>query len=236
MAWAIVLLVVLVASAHDAHAGERRSGDRRLHLATPELLNMLDPISFPAAPAALAAPAAPPIERTFEHGGDRRGRAMFALLDQLTKREIDLRPFFTLLPASSSPPARTDSMMPMFAFGARVQGRTLVAFTRPGAPVDADDDVVYQRVVASDLIQGRRFSVTVYEDHALGKNSAQMLGVGTRVTFRPALDLGGWRARVELFASYDLTAGATGYFGIVAKPPPAPLPALAPSGYAPSDY
>lgn len=185
---------------------------------------MLDPISFPA-PA--AAPAAPPVVQTFEHG-DRRGRAMFAILDQLTKREIDLRPFFTLLPASS-PPTRAESMMPMFAFGARVQGRTLVAFTRPGAPVDPDDDVVYQRVVASDLIQGRRFSVTVYEDHALGKNSAQMLGVGTRVTFRPTLDLGGWRARFELFGSYDVTAGATGYLGIVAKPPPAPPPAQAPA-------
>lgn len=229
MAWAIVLLLVFVASAHDAHAGERRSGDRRLHLATPELLSMLDPGAFSAAPAA---PVAPPIEQTqtFQHG-DRRGRAMFAILDQLTKREIDLRPFFTLLPAATSPPTRTESMIPMFAFGARVQGRTLVAFTRPGAPVDADDDVVYQRVVASDLIQGRRFSVTVYEDHALGKNSAQMLGVGTRVTFRPALDLGGWRARFELFGSYDVTAGATGYFGIVAKPPPAPLPAQAPAAH-----
>jgi hypothetical protein len=227
MAWAIVLLVVFIASAHDAHAGERRSGDRSLHLATPELLSMLDPTAFPSSPAA---PAAAPIEQTFEHG-DRRGRAMFAILDQLTKREIDLRPFFTLLPAAPAPRARTDSMMPMVAFGARVQGRTLVAFTRPGAPVDPDDNVVYQRIVASDLIQGRRFSVTVYEDHALGKNSAQMLGVGARLTFRPTLDVAGWRTRIELFGSYDLTAGATGYLGIVAKAPPAPPPAHAPAGY-----
>ena len=233
MAWAIVLLVVLVASAYDARAGEGRSaGDRNLHFATPELLTMLDPIAPSSGLAAIdpagsqSGPA--PREHVFEEGG-RRGRAMFALLDQLTKREINFAPFFTLLPAAPATRTRSESRMPMFAFGARVQGRTLVAFTRPGAPIDPDDEVVYQRIVASDLIQGRRFSVTVYEDHVVGKNSAQMLGVGARVTFRPVLSVAGWRARLEVLGSYDVTAGATGYLGIVAKMPPAPPPAHPPT-------
>jgi hypothetical protein len=209
-------------NASDAYAGERRPSNRSLHLATPELLRLLapergDPLVHVDAPTETA---------TFEHAGSR-SRAMFALLDQLTKREINLAPFFTLLPATKVPRTRPDTMMPLLAFGARVQGRTLVAFTRPGAPIDPDDNVVYQRIVASDLIQGRRFSVTVYEDHALGKNSAQMLGVGARLTFRPALTVAGWRTRLELYGSYDVIEGAVGYLGIAAKAPAAPPPAVA---------
>ncbi len=209
MARAFILLVlVLLATASDARAGERRHAGERLHLATSELFAML------ASPASVAEP---------------REIATLATLDQLATRDVGLPPLFTLL----APPLpirgeRADTGLPLVAFGAQVQGRTLVAFTRPGTKTDPDDRVVYQRLVASDLFQGRRFSVTVYEDHAVGANSTQILGFGARLMLRPALEILGWRARVEIFASYDMTQGATGYVGVVGRPPPAPPPARAP--------
>jgi hypothetical protein len=202
MARAIVLLLVLLVSAR-ARAGEHRRPIERLHLATSELV------------AQLGLPSV----------GEPRALATLGTLDQLAPRSIGLPPFFTLLaPQSPLPGERADGMMPLVAFGARVQGRTLVAFTRPGARVDPDDRVVYQRLVASDLFQGRRFSVTVYEDHALGSSASQILGFGARLRLRPTLEVRGWRARIELFASYDVTQGATGYIGVVGHPPAAPAP------------
>ena len=60
---------------------------------------------------------------------------------------------------------------------------------------------------------------------ALGPSTAQILGFGARLTLRPTLEIHGWRARVEIFASYDVTQGATGFIALVGRPPSAaPLP------------
>lgn len=204
----VALLLFLLAQASDADAGEPRLERERLQLATHELIDLL------AAPATAAAP---------------RALATLAVLEDFATSVVGVPPFLTLLAAPSA--NRRDSgenRVPLLVFGARVQGRTLVAFTRPGTKVDPDDRVVYQRLVASDLFQGRRFSVTVYEDHALGTSAAQMLGFGARLRLRPALEFHGWRTLVEIFASYDVTEGATGYIGLVGRPPAAPLPARAP--------
>jgi hypothetical protein len=204
----VVMLLLVLARPSDAHAGERRAERERLHLAPRELIGLL------AAPSVAAQP---------------RAVTTLAILDDLATSGIGVPPFFTLLaPPSAARPHSGENAAPLFAIGARVQGRTLVAFTRPGAKVDPDDRVVYQRLVASDLFQGRRFSVTVYEDHVLGTNAPQVLGFGARLRLRPALEFHGWRTLVEFFASYDVTQGATGYIGFISRPPSAPLPARAP--------
>ena len=60
---------------------------------------------------------------------------------------------------------------------------------------------------------------------ALGPSTAQILGFGARLMLRPTLEIHGWRARVEIFASYDVTQGATGFVALVGRPPSAaPLP------------
>jgi hypothetical protein len=204
----VVVLLLVLASATDARGGERRFGRDRLHLPTHELIRSLSTPSEVAEPRAVVTLAA---------------------VDEIATPAIGLPPFFTLLAAPSAiRDKHTESSLPLLAFGARVQGRTLVAFTRTSAKVDPDDHVVYQRLVASDLFQGRRFSVTVYEDHALGGGGSQILGFGARLMLRPALAFLGWRTRVEIFASYDMTQGATGYIGLVGRPPAAPPPARAP--------
>lgn len=202
MARAIVLLLVVLATASPARAGERRHPGERLHLATPEVFGLL----------AARAAATP------------RALLDVATLDQFATGESGIPPFITLLAPPASTSGEHGESTPLLAFGARVQGRTLVAFTRPGAKTDPGDHVVYQRLVASDLFQGRRFSVTVYEDHALGPNSTQILGFGARLLLRPTLEIHGWHTRIEIFASYDMTQGATGYIGFVGRPPSPPPP------------
>lgn len=146
------------------------------------------------------------------------------IVDHREARESGLPPFFTLV-APQLPPTNENggTQPPLLAFGARVRGTTLVIFTRPGTKIDPDDSVVYQRLVVSDLFERRRFSVTVFDDHVLGSSDNQILGFGTRLMLRPTLEILGWRTRVELFASYDLTEGAMGYLGITAR---SPTPAL----------
>jgi hypothetical protein len=201
---AIAPLVFLLATVSTARADDHGARPR-FHLGTFELLDTF------TARVPSAAKAGDPSDA----GG---------ALEQLDKRAVGLPPLFTLVqPDPSISAADAEAKPPMFAFGARVQGRTLVAFTRPGTKVDPDDKVVYQRLVVSDLFEGRRFSVTVFEDHALG-SSSQILGFGARMMLRP-IDVGGWRARVELFASYDMTQGAVGYLGITARSPLPPPPA-----------
>jgi hypothetical protein len=205
MSRALALLVFLLATV-DAARADDHGARPRFHLGTFELLDTF------TARAPSAAKAGEP--------GDAGG-----VLERLEKRAVGLPPLFTLVqPDPSISAASAETKPPMFAFGARVQGRTLVAFTRPGTKVDPDDKVVYQRLVVSDLFEGRRFSVTVFEDHALG-SSSQVLGFGARMMLRPAIAVAGWRARIELFASYDMTQGAVGYLGITARSPVPPPPA-----------
>jgi hypothetical protein len=206
MARAIALLLLLPLATATAARADDHGPRPRFHLGTFELLD-----TFTA-----RAPSAAKTSDPIDNG---------SVLEHLDKRAVGLPPLFTLVtPDPSISAENAEAKPPMFAFGARVQGRTLVAFTRPGTKVDPDDKVVYQRLVVSDLFEGRRFSVTVFEDHVLG-SSTQVLGFGARMMLRPAIDVGGWRARVELFASYDMTEGAVGYLGITARSPLPPPPA-----------
>ena len=80
-----------------------------------------------------------------------------------------------------------------------------------------------QRTLVSDLFAGRGFSLTVYEDHTIGDAATRLMGVGTRLTFRPAVDVGG--CAFEVLGSYDLDAGASGYLAVtgVLFAPPLPI-------------
>ncbi len=208
MARAIVILIVLLAIASTARAGERRRERERLRLSTSTVCDLLTA----------------PTRGDTRSLGEPRAFAEFANTVG-TIGDISLPPFFTLFVPPANLRGDKSGTGPLLAIGARIQGRRLIAFTRPGARTDPDDRVVYQRLVASDLFEGRRFSVTVYEDHALGPSRSQVLGFGARLLLRPALDLFGWRTRVELFASYDLTQGATGYLALVARSPASRPPA-----------
>jgi hypothetical protein len=201
MSIAVALLLFLLAAASEAVA-EDPSPTRQLRLSSREL-------------TALLLNSAPSRADTIE---------IDATSDAAAERAAGLPPLFTLLPPQPVDPKEggTDEP-PLFAFGARIQGRTLIAFTRPGTKTDPDDRVVYQRLVVSDLFQGRRFAVTVFEDHALGGGGTQVLGFGARLLLRPAFTIAGWRTRVEMFASYDMTLGAVGSIGITARSPAPPV-------------
>jgi hypothetical protein len=203
MSIAVALLLILLATASEVVAEDHRGRSRRLRLSSREVTLLLTRTPAP--------------QDAIEIGG---------LFDAPAQRGAGLPPLFTLMPpdvlaANESENAATEP--PLFAFGARLQGRTLVAFTRPGVKTDPDDRVVYQRLVVSDLFQGRRFAVTVFEDHALGGGDTQVLGFGARLALRPAFMIAGWRTRVELFASYDMTLGAMGIVGISARSPAPPV-------------
>jgi hypothetical protein len=98
----------------------------------------------------------------------------------------------------------------------------VISLTRPSSKVDPDDRLVFQRTLVSDLFEGQRFSLTVFEDHALSNSAAELLGVGARLMFRPTFGVFGWRARVEMFVSYDPDDGPTGYVGIAGRGPQPP--------------
>jgi hypothetical protein len=205
MSRASITLILVLATASHARAGEHRYTTEHFRLAAPALFDLVTPRA----------------------AHDVRALADVTLRDDLATTPGGLAPMITLLtPPVAVGRERDDTTAPLLAFGARVQGTTLVAFTRPGTKSDPDDRVVYQRLVASNLLHGRSFSVTVYEDHALGPSATQILGFGAHLTLRPMLEIHGWRAHVEIFASYDVTQGATGFVALVGHPsllaPPAP--------------
>jgi hypothetical protein len=215
---AIVLLVVLVAGVRGAWAGDGARAPAHLRLATTQLLRLLE-----------SRTPLPPAESDPLRG----------FLERLRTRPVGLRPLFTLLPAE--PQLGGESMLPTFALVARAEGRTFVSLTRPDAKVDPGDRVILHRLLVSDLLEGRRFSLTVYEDHALDRDAARFLGVGARLSFRPAVSVGGWRLRVELFGSYDVDHGGTAYLALTGRlgaPPLVTVPAgggagtLGPDGVA----
>jgi hypothetical protein len=134
------------------------------------------------------------------------------------RNPIGLRPLVALLPADAEQDGVGES--PTLALFARAKGRAIVSLTRVRARADDGQNVVMQRTLVSDLLSGRRFSLTVYEDHAISDAAVRLMGVGTRLTFRPA----GWPFRVELLGAYDLDAGASGYLAITGVFGAPPLP------------
>src|SRR5258706_2903947 len=120
MTRAILPLIFVLAPASAARAGERRHGSEYLRLGAPEVLDLVMP--HPAR--------------------DARSLVDVTVRDDLAPAEGALAPFFMLLtPPVTTGRERNETTAPLLAFGARVQGRTLVAFTRPGARTDPDDRV-----------------------------------------------------------------------------------------------
>ncbi len=158
--------------------------------------------------APVRAPGADPLSRLIEH---------------CKHKAVGVRPLLTLMPSEARD--GTLSRFPTLALFARVHNRTIVSLTHVQASrTDVGQEVVMQRTAVSDLFAGRRFSLTVYEDHALGETAKRLMGVGTRLTFRPTLDVAGWRLRFEVLGSYDLDAGASGYLALTGALQPPPLP------------
>ncbi len=195
---ALVLLMLTVADAAWAEDGAK--GPSRWLLAPREELLRDDALTRP--PTA----ASDPISRLIEH---------------CKKNPVGIRPIVTLLP-----PDDDDGRagLPTIAFFARAKGRTLISLTSQ-MRTDEGQEVVMQRTVVSDLLAGRRFSLTVYEDHVLASSTARLLGVGTRLTYRPT----SLPFRVDLFGALDVSAGATAYLSITTMfgAPPLPVPAAA---------
>jgi hypothetical protein len=134
------------------------------------------------------------------------------LVEHCKHNPIGVRPVLTLLPPEQD--AERAGVLPTFALFARAHGRTLVSLTRVQARADTGQEVVMQRTLVSDLFAGKQFSLTVYEDHVLGETATRLMGIGTRMTFRPALDIAGWRLRLEALASYSPDDGPSGYLAI----------------------
>lgn len=197
---ATTLVLLLIATATAAMADDGAQGPARWLLEREEISEL----ELPALPSA----GADPLTRFIEH---------------CKRNPIGVRPFVTLLPTEADGEGK--AVLPTVAFFARAHGRTLVSLTRMQARPDAGQDVVMQRTLVSDLFAGRGFSLTVYEDHMIGDAATRLMGVGTRLTFRPAVDVGGWRLRFEVLGSYDLDAGASGYLALtgVLFAPPLPI-------------
>ncbi len=138
-------------------------------------------------------------------------------LAHVKRNPIGVKPLVTFLPPAGD---EEKAELPTLAIVARAKGRTLISLTRQGR-ADDGQDVVMQRTLVSDLLAGQRFSLTVYEDHAISEAATRLMGVGTRLTYRPS----GWPFRVELMTSYDLDAGASGFLAItsVFGAPPVPI-------------
>ena len=134
------------------------------------------------------------------------------------RNPVGVKPLVTLLPPAADEVGKGE--LPTLAIVARARGRTLISLTRQ-ARADDGQDVVMQRTVVSDLLAGQRFSLMVYEDHAISEATTRLMGVGTRLTYRPS----GWPFRLELMTSYDLDAGASGFLAITSifGAPPVPV-------------
>jgi hypothetical protein len=155
---------------------------------------------------------------------DRPADPLSRLIEHCRKNPVGVRPLVTLLPPDD---AEGKAVLPTVAIFARAHGRTLVSLTHVRARADEGQDVVMQRTLVSDLLAGRRFSLTVYEDHAIGEAATRLMGVGTRLTFRPSVEVAGWRLRFEALGSYDLDDGPSGYLAVTGVLGAPPLPAAA---------
>ncbi len=202
----LVMLALLVAGPGTCRAEDAHLPPGALHLSTRDIAGVL---GTPAPPAAAADPLA-------------------SLLEHWKRREIGWRPLLTLLPSGLRGGAAGEP--PIFALVARACGRTIVSLTKPRRQTDPGQRVLLQRTLISDLLEGRQFSLTVYEDHTLSESATRLVGVGAQVTLRPSVTFLGWRLRLELYGSFAPDAGATAYAtvsGRLQAPPlvrPVPLP------------
>jgi hypothetical protein len=197
----VTLVLLLIATATAARAEDGMTGPARW-LLDRDALSELDVL--PTSPAAAGqGSATDPLSRFIEH---------------CKRNPIGIRPIVTLLPPESADTRKAE--LPTIAIFARAKGRALISLTRVQARADDGQEVVMQRTLVSDLLAGQRFSFTVYEDHAISDAAVRLMGVGTRLTFRPP----GWPVRLELIGSYDLDAGASGFLAITGVLGAPPLP------------
>lgn len=195
---AVSLVFVLIAAATAAMADDGRPSTGRLRLRDAEVADLLTPPR-----------EVPPATDT-----------LTSLIEHCKHNAVGLRPFLTLMPPDADD--RHAARFPTIALFARAHGTTIISLTRMQQRADDGQDVVMQRTVVSDLLAGRRFSLTVYEDHTLGDAATRIMGFGGRMTFRPSFEVGGWRLRFEALGSYDLDAGASGFLavtGVLGAPP-----------------
>lgn len=158
-------------------------------------------------------------------------RFLNQLVDYLEHKELGVGSLFTLLPAEAQEVGEPGEVEPpRFAFVARAGGRTLVSLTKLGSTADQEDRVLHQRWLISDLVKGRRYSLTVYKEHTLDKDALRFLGVGARLMLRPDIEVAGWRFGFEMYGSYHPDHQATAYFALTGKtiaPRVHPLPGAA---------
>jgi hypothetical protein len=198
-----LVVVLVIWAATSAHAGDDDRNEQVLHLSTPEVIQSVEklPKRHPLDPQNL----------------------IDSIADYVENEEIGVGRFFTLLPAEDAEIGEIKP--PRFAFIARAHGRTLISITQPGPAADAEDRVLLQRWLVSDLLKGRRYSLTVYKEHTLDKDTMHFLGVGARLLIKPDFHIANWRFRVELFGSYHPQHEATAYLALTGRSiPPAPLP------------
>ena len=192
---AATLVLFLIATARAAQADDGATGPARW------LRDRAEFSELDVLPVSPVATGTDPLSRFIEH---------------CKHDPIGIRPLVALLPPESTDGRKAE--LPTIALFARAQGRALISLTRVQARADDGQEVVMQRTLVSDLLAGQRFSFTVYEDHAIGDAAVRLMGVGTRLTFRPP----GWPVRLEILGSYDLDAGASAYLsvtGVFAAPP-----------------
>jgi hypothetical protein len=205
MTRAVTVVFVVLAITTNTHAQSALTVDHPLEFTRTELFRSLE---WPE--ALLDAEAAEELEEGF--------------MGSLTDGRIGLRPLLALAPDKLNDAEESgNSKPPAFALITRAEGRTFVAVTRPGTNAGTGDRVVLQRLLVSDVLKGRQFSLTVYKDQAFDENTFEFLGVGARLLARPPIDLFGWRLRVQVFGSYHPEYGGTGYLTISGghAPPPA---------------
>ena len=188
-----------------------------------------DPLSLAGGSVRSTAELLPSFDRPLEPAAAASVAEMEGVSGKVVDRRIGLRPLFIVAPSEESPQGG-DSRLPMVALVARARGRTLVTLTGTRPRIGPSDDVVFQRSLVSDLFQGRRFSLSVYEDHVMAERALRFLGLGTRLRARPSHRLFGCKLRFDLFGSYHPSHGGTGYLAIStsfeAPAPTVPMPAL----------
>jgi len=197
---ALVFFFLLTTAAEAVWAGDGAKGPNRWLLASHDELLHDEALTQPPPTAAAASD---PLSKLFEHW---------------KHDPVGWRSFFTLVPPAADDERK--GTLPTIAFFARAQGRTIISLTHVNARADSGQEVVMQRTVVSDLLAGRRFSLMVYEDHAIGDAAARLMGVGTKLTFRPE----GWPFRVEVLGAYDMQAGASAFLAITSVFAAPPLP------------
>lgn len=196
-----VVVLALVASATLARAADGARDP--LHLETFEILRALD---APPPPA----PAPDALSRLFH---------------RLGHGPIGLGPIVTLRPPTQEDGSAADDP-PTFALVGRAYGRAIVSITRPRARIEPGQSLLMQRTIVSDLVQTGRLSLAVYEDHALSTSTLRLMGIGARVTLRPAIQIEGWHVRLELVGGFGFESGASAFVALTGVPqaPPVPMP------------